>query len=115
MAARIVGNQAVFRNQMSVPVVSNATIASRIKARPKVAFAKAAMPAGVNGCQAKLRRGSAVEPGWASWVAWPSLMSAHPVHADGGGGSGLGGCGDPGVWGGAITQKLTGQRSLITR
>src|SRR2546426_1950653 len=52
MAARMVGNQAVFRNQTTVPAESNATVQRRRKIRAKCALANAATPRGVRGCHA---------------------------------------------------------------
>src|SRR5438067_7904266 len=58
MAARMVGNQAVWRNQITVPAEINATAQRRRKIRPKPLIAKAATPRGVNGCHAAARLGN---------------------------------------------------------
>src|SRR5882724_3163948 len=53
MAWRTVGNHALKRNQTTVPAVINAQTNCTSSKRPKDAWAKAATPCGVIGCQAK--------------------------------------------------------------
>src|ERR1043165_2158373 len=52
MACLMVGNQAMARNQTTTPALSEATINSTSKSRVRVAWANAATPRGVTGCQA---------------------------------------------------------------
>src|SRR5438045_2100769 len=53
MACLTVGNHAAARNQTTTPALSEATINSTSKSRVRVAWANAATPRGVTGCQAK--------------------------------------------------------------
>src|SRR5947207_14575538 len=92
MAAWMVGNQAVCRNQTTVPAESRAAVQSRRKIRPKPAVAKAATPRGVNGCHAAGGMvDSGVELGSVASLKGPFVMRGSASYA--GGGSGLAGGG----------------------
>ena len=92
MAARMVGNQAVLRNQTMVPAESNAVAQRRRKILPKPAVAKTARPRGVNGCHAAGGvSDSEVELESVDSLNGPFVMRGGARQADGG--SGLGGGG----------------------
>src|SRR5438477_10001030 len=113
MAARMVGNQAVWRNQITVPAEINATAQRRRKIRPKPLIAKAATPRGVNGCHAAARLGnSEVELDSVDSLNGPFVMRGCARQA--GGGSGLAGGGWLGLGCCGTTRTVTGYRNFIT-